>query len=168
MGQVTVAVEHTFEAAHRLPFLGGKCTNVHGHTWRARIHFQAYELPGGVDENGISVDFSSVKKVIRQWIDRHLDHGMMIGGNDNLLTALTDDGCKTFIFGEAPDGQEVDYLPKPWPTVESVAEAICLKLQDQFQGDLWIVAVELWEGNINSATFTQVVPYNQNAEIING
>lgn len=165
LGQVTIAVEHTFEAAHRLPFLGGKCTNVHGHTWRVKAHLQAYKLEGGVDENGISIDFSSAKKVIRQWIDMYLDHGMMIGEDDGLIDDLWNDQCKLFVFGETDKYTETDlgdgyYRPKPWPTVESVAEAIGVKLQAQFD-DVWIVAIELWEGNVNSATWTQAFPQKE-------
>jgi len=167
LGQVTLAVEHNFETAHRLPFLGGKCQNVHGHSWLVKVHLQNLIIAGGVDENGISMEYASIKKVVRQWIDTYLDHGMMIGRDDSLLDDLWNDGCKVFIFGtniENEDGidnyedvykQGAGYKGKPWPTVEAVAEMICMKLQEQFGSSIFVVAVELRETATNWVTFTQ-------------
>jgi len=167
MGQVSIAVEHNFETAHRLPFLGGKCENLHGHSWKAKFHLQAYELPGGVDENGISMDFGSAKKVIRQWIDTYIDHGVMLGGMDNLLDDIWNDGCKIFIFGPPDNYQDWigAYTHKPWPTVESVAEMLCVKIQEALGSDIWIIGVEVTETATNSATFTQAVPRIKDVEV---
>lgn len=172
MGQVSIAVEHNFETAHRLPFLGGKCTNIHGHSWKAKFHLQAYQLVGGVDANGISMDFSSAKKVIRQWIDMHLDHGTMLGSQDALVESDTYVMMgKVFLFGSGHNGEDAvpgDYEHKPWPTVEAVAEMLCIKIQEELGNDIWIIAVEVQETVTNFATFTQAVPRTRDAEIING
>lgn len=170
-GQVTLAVEHNFETAHRLPFLGGKCENLHGHSWKVKIHLQA-KLDGGMDENGISVEYGSVKKVIRQWIDMYLDHGTMLGWTDMLVEsdAYLMMG-KVFIFGAKPEDYELcnieGYAHRPWPTVEAVAEMLVVKLQEQMR-DLWIIGAEVQETATNSVTFTQAVPYNKDVEIDNG
>lgn len=167
MGQVSIAVEHNFETAHRLPFLGGKCSSIHGHSWKAKFYLQAYQLEGGMDENGISADFGSVKKVIRQWIDMYLDHGMMIGGDDSLLDDLWNDNSKVFIFGPHDgyqDEVDISYAHRPWPTVEAVAEMLCVKIQEQFGSDLWVIGVEVIETATNSATFTQAVPHSKDVE----
>ena len=178
-GQATIAVEHNFETAHRLPFLGGKCKNIHGHSWKAKFHLVRVGLEGGVDENGISMDYASVKKVIRQWIDMYLDHGMMIGHDDSLIDDIWNDGCKIFVFGTGTNSEGDDnyenvpgYKQRPWPTVEAVAEMLCFKIQELFNekpdNNVWIVGVEVQETAVNFATYTQAVPYNQDAEVRNG
>lgn len=159
-GQVTLAVEHNFETAHRLPFLGGKCENLHGHSWLVKVHLQAYRLEGGMDKDGISMEYGSVKKVVRQWIDMYLDHGTMLGVDDVLVKNNLDKYLgKVFYFG-ATDRAVFTYPSLPWPTVEAVAEMICMKLQEQFdqeQTGLWVVATEVRETGTNWVTFTQAL-----------
>jgi len=177
-GQATIAVEHNFETAHRLPFLGGKCQSLHGHSWKAKFHLVRVGIDGGVDTNGISVDYAQVKKIIRQWIDMFLDHGAMLGVADNLAVPLWEDDSKLFIFGDKKlteqnlVAEDRFYAHRPWPTVEAVAEMLCFKIQEQLNekpdNDVWIVGVEVQETAVNFATYTQAVPYNQDAEVKNG
>ena len=79
-----VSVAHTFEAAHRLPHLPGKCVSLHGHSWRVEVTVTAPRP----DRNGIVVEFGAWKKALRSWIDQHLDHGTMLGADDPLIGAL--------------------------------------------------------------------------------
>lgn len=101
----TVTVAHNFETAHRLPHLAGKCESLHGHSWWVRVTVTA----PGPDIDGVVVEFGAYKKALRGWIDRHLDHGTMLGPDDPLIGALRATGCKVY---ETPG----------WPTVETVAE----------------------------------------------
>lgn len=103
-----VCVKHNFETAHRLPQLGGKCFNLHGHSWWTEITVAAPAL----DNNGIVVEFGAFKKLVREWIDTHLDHGAMLGTDDPLLAVLRDEGSKVFEFEDR------------WPTVEATAELL--------------------------------------------
>ncbi|HMD44342.1 MAG TPA: 6-carboxytetrahydropterin synthase QueD [Candidatus Acidoferrum sp.] len=64
-----VSVEETFSAGHALRGYRGKCENVHGHNYRVQITLEGPEL----DQIGLLVDFTHVKRVIRELIQR-LDH----------------------------------------------------------------------------------------------
>jgi 6-pyruvoyltetrahydropterin/6-carboxytetrahydropterin synthase len=64
-----VSVEETFPAGHALRNYHGKCENVHGHNYRVRLTIQGQEL----DQAGLLVDFSDVKRVLRVIVER-LDH----------------------------------------------------------------------------------------------
>jgi 6-pyruvoyltetrahydropterin/6-carboxytetrahydropterin synthase len=120
-----ITVRHNFETAHRLPFLGGKCENLHGHSWWVEFKW-AFDL----NDEGISsrrsfpVDYGALKKDVRSWIDEHLDHGTMLGVNDPLVQEGHIDLLgKVFYFGtETSDGW--GFPDKPWPTVEAVAELL--------------------------------------------
>lgn len=104
-----ITVKHNFETAHRLPFLGGKCTNLHGHSWLVEWQFRHL-----MDADGITMEYGELKKTLRTWVDERLDHGTMLGKKDTLVPVLTEEKSKLFVFG-------VDYLRYPWPTVEAVA-----------------------------------------------
>ncbi|MGB2628220.1 MAG: 6-carboxytetrahydropterin synthase QueD [Candidatus Acidiferrum sp.] len=64
-----VSVEETFSAGHALRGYKGKCENVHGHNYRVQITLEGPEL----DNIGLLVDFTHVKRVMRELIKR-LDH----------------------------------------------------------------------------------------------
>lgn len=64
-----VSVEETFSAGHALRGYKGKCENVHGHNYRIQITLEGPEL----DNIGLLVDFTHIKKVTRELIAR-LDH----------------------------------------------------------------------------------------------
>jgi 6-pyruvoyltetrahydropterin/6-carboxytetrahydropterin synthase len=64
-----VSVEETFPAGHALRNYHGKCENVHGHNYRVRLTIRGEQL----DQAGLLVDFSDVKRVLRAITDR-LDH----------------------------------------------------------------------------------------------
>jgi 6-pyruvoyltetrahydropterin/6-carboxytetrahydropterin synthase len=107
----SVTVRHTWEAAHRLPHLPGKCQSLHGHSWAAAVTVTAPELAGGM-----LVEFGPFKAALRAWIDDNLDHGAMLGPADPLTAALAGERCKVF--------------PVPgWPTVENIAALLAVVAQ---------------------------------------
>lgn len=115
-----ITITHAFEAAHRLPHLGGKCRNIHGHSWRVEVAVAAPSLSG----DGTVVEFGPFKQALRRWIDDHLDHGAMLGTGDSLLAAFQADGSKVFRFGASTDDSlspETFAADLSWPTVENVA-----------------------------------------------
>ncbi|SDH70019.1 6-pyruvoyltetrahydropterin/6-carboxytetrahydropterin synthase [Sinosporangium album] len=110
---------HTFHAAHRLPHLGGKCANLHGHTWTTTVTITTPQLT----EDGTIIEFGAFKTRMRTWIDNNLDHAALLGTDDPLTPSLREQGCRVAEFGRAP------YGPHPWPTVEAVAELIAYHAQ---------------------------------------
>lgn len=67
--RVGVVKEFSFDAAHHLHAYDGKCVNLHGHTYKAIVH-----LSGFVNDIGIVVDFSDIKKIFKESIEARLDH----------------------------------------------------------------------------------------------
>ncbi|MFF7788106.1 6-carboxytetrahydropterin synthase [Streptomyces sp. NPDC007991] len=140
-----VKVRHNFESAHRLPQLGGKCTNLHGHSWWAEI-----TVVGRLDDRGVVVDFGVLKKSLREWIDTHLDHGAMLGAADPLVPALIADGTKLFLFGSSEPSKGLE-----WPTVENVAELLARVTADRIAEAGWtdvsVSRVQVTETHVNAA-----------------
>ena len=65
-----VCKSFTFAAAHYLPNYEGKCSKLHGHTWRLDV-----EVEGEVDkETGMVLDFAELKRIVNEWVIEKLDH----------------------------------------------------------------------------------------------
>ena len=124
---VTVSINHTFEAGHRLRHIPGKCQSLHGHSWAVEVTVAVSETKS----DGTIVMFGDLKREVRAWIDANLDHGMMLGVADPILKAIEGEGkTKVFRFGLGADvrfgGLTNQDLARDleWPTVENVAQLI--------------------------------------------
>ena len=60
----TVAKDFRFAAAHQIRGHLGGCQNLHGHSYRVRVHVQAREL----DRLGMVIDFADLKRVMEEVI----------------------------------------------------------------------------------------------------
>ncbi|WP_083754131.1 6-pyruvoyl trahydropterin synthase family protein [Actinosynnema sp. ALI-1.44] len=156
-----IAIEHTFETAHRLPHLGGKCTSLHGHSWRVAVSVIAPTLSDDVTV----VEFGALKAGVRQWMDTHLDHGTMLGVHDPLAAHLLAAKCKVFRFGangnETVKDPELLATDLAWPTVEAVAVLLRRVSQAVLAAlpcapDARIGQVFVRETHLNTATYGPV------------
>jgi 6-pyruvoyltetrahydropterin/6-carboxytetrahydropterin synthase len=59
-----------FEAAHLLPNHPGKCRNLHGHSYELCV---TVDLPVS-PESGMAIDFSDLKRIVREHVVDRLDH----------------------------------------------------------------------------------------------
>ena len=59
-----------FEAAHHLPNHPGKCRELHGHSYGLVVHVE-----GPIDpHSGMVIDFSELKRLVREKVVSRLDH----------------------------------------------------------------------------------------------
>lgn len=63
-----LGLEAEFDAAHRLPSHPGKCSRVHGHTYRVEV-----VLEGEVGPDGMVMDFFDVKGILNDSL-KDMDH----------------------------------------------------------------------------------------------
>lgn len=81
--------EYKFYAAHRNETLQDKCSNIHGHRYGLRIHFE-------VERDGdISTLFGDFDAKIEPYLKSTFDHGMLINRNDPLYQTLLDHTART-------------------------------------------------------------------------
>lgn len=72
-----------FEAAHRLMNHPGLCSNLHGHSYK--IEVSVCIGTRDIDKNtGMVMDFSDLKKIIKENIIGHFDHATVLCFNDPL------------------------------------------------------------------------------------
>ncbi len=120
-----VTREIDFCYGHRLLNYEGKCRYLHGHNGRAVIALEAEAL----DDRGMVLDFSDIKRVVSRWIDDNLDHRMILHRDDPAVPALERLGEPLFLLDANP-------------TAESIARLIYEFARD---AGFPIVEAHLWE-----------------------
>ena len=101
-----VTRELTFCYGHRLLDYAGKCRHLHGHNGRAVITLEAPAL----DELGMVMDFSRLKRVVGDWIDEHLDHKMLLHHDDPALPLLRQLGEPVYVLDVNPTAENIAKL----------------------------------------------------------
>jgi 6-pyruvoyltetrahydropterin/6-carboxytetrahydropterin synthase len=66
---VLVSKEFTFDSAHHLHAYEGKCQNLHGHTYKLQVI-----MLGRTDDRGLTLDFSDIKRIVKERVIDRLDH----------------------------------------------------------------------------------------------
>jgi len=120
---------------HRLMDYDGKCGHPHGHNGIVEVELEAPEL----NEQGMVRDFNEVKDRLKEFIDREIDHRMLLREDDPLIPALTS-------VGETP------YSMRENPTAENIAR---LLFEEARAKGLPVVAVRLWETETSLAEYRE-------------
>jgi 6-pyruvoyltetrahydropterin/6-carboxytetrahydropterin synthase len=69
MARMEIKKIFEFAAAHNLVDYNGKCENLHGHNYKLEI-----TLSGEVQKDGMVIDFTLLKKIVKDKIIAKLDH----------------------------------------------------------------------------------------------
>lgn len=120
---------------HRLLNYSGKCRFLHGHNGTVEIELKSEKL----DKRGMVRDFTEIKEVVQGWIDRELDHKMLLCRRDPLLPSLKKSREPVFVMENNP-----------------TAEAIAKLIFDYAASEGFPVsAVRLWETDRSVATYAR-------------
>ena len=129
----TVTKRIDFCYGHRLLDYDGICKHPHGHNAVVEIDVRTESL----DRRNMVADFSDIKRLVKGWIDRELDHMMILRRDDPLVAPLQALG-------------EPIYLLDSNPTVERIARLI----YDQSRTlGLDVVTVRVWETPTSFASY---------------
>lgn len=122
-----------FEAAHHLENYKGKCSNIHGHSYRVAVTFAGNQL----DEVGMLIDFHRIKILATKYITDKYDH-----------TDLNKSMHMVTSWGKNP-------------TAENMAEAFFHSFEDAiagietYQRNVVVDSVKVWETKDSYATFSK-------------
>ena len=131
----SVTKEIHFCYGHRLMDYDGKCAHPHGHNGKIEIELAA----AGLDKRGMVYDFGDIKEIIHKWVDRELDHKMILKEGDPLVKILKGLGEPYYEMAENP-------------TAEALAKLIFDVAQSQ---KLPIKRITFWETTSSSATYSE-------------
>jgi 6-pyruvoyltetrahydropterin/6-carboxytetrahydropterin synthase len=131
MYAVTKRLEFCY--GHRLLDYEGVCRHPHGHNAVVEIEIRSEEL----DRRNMVADFTDIRNTMKDWIDRELDHRMILRRDDPLVAALEALG-------------EPAYLLDSNPTAERIAR---LLFEVSRERGLPVFRVTVWETPTSWATF---------------
>jgi 6-pyruvoyltetrahydropterin/6-carboxytetrahydropterin synthase len=132
MYSVTKRIDFCY--GHRLLDYEGVCKHPHGHNAVAEIEIRTDSL----DPRNMVCDFSDIKRVVKGWIDRELDHKMVLRRDDPLVAPLV-------------ALSEPVFLVDSNPTVELIARLIFNYTREQ---GFSVVKVRVWETPTSFASYT--------------
>ena len=133
MYSVTKTIDFCY--GHRLLDYDGICKHPHGHNAVAEIEVRTDRL----DNRNMVCDFSDIKRIVKGWIDKELDHKMLLRHDDPLVKLLQQLG-------------EPVYLLDSNPTVERIARLI----YDHASGQGFpVVRVKVWETPTSFAEYVK-------------
>lgn len=132
MYAVTRRIEFCY--GHRLLDYDGVCKHPHGHNAVAEVEIRTQAL----DSRNMVIDFGDITRLLKGWVDREIDHKMILRHDDPLVRPLEALG-------------EPVYRLDSNPTVERLARLIFDAAHEQ---GLPVVRVTVWETPGASATFS--------------
>ena len=132
MYSVTKRIDFCY--GHRLLGYDGPCRHPHGHNAVVEIEVSAPAL----DDQNMVIDFTELKARMKGWIDRELDHRMILRRDDPLVPALERLG-------------EPMYLLDSNPTVERIARLLFDVSREQ---GLPVSRITVWETPTSWATYS--------------
>lgn len=116
-----------FCSGHFITYDGHQCEPLHGHNYRAAVG-----LEGPLDENAYVFDFTRLKKLLKEVVDR-LDHRVLLPTRSERLRVEADDDQVTATYKDKryvfPRG-DVVLLPVPNTTAEMLAKWIAGQLKE--------------------------------------
>ncbi len=124
----------SFCYGHRLLNYDGKCKHLHGHNGRVEIHLATKKL----DKRGMVADFGDVKGIVKGFVDRELDHKMILCDKDSIISVLKKLGEPYFLMKENPTAENIAKL------IYEFARAKKLPVQ----------SVRLWETDTSFAEYS--------------
>ena len=131
MYSVTKRIEFCY--GHRLMDYDGMCQHPHGHNAVAEIEIRSEQL----DARNMVADFGDIKELVKGWVDRELDHRMILRQDDPLVASLKALGEPVYVIDSNP-----------------TAERIARLLYDvSLEQGLPVVRVTVWETPSSWATY---------------
>ena len=136
MSKVRITKQFTFETGHALYGHDGKCKNIHGHSYKLSVTIFGKPLGDSKSSKfGMIMDFSDLKKIVKEEIVNPLDHATIFNKNTphlQLANSLKSIGHKVVL---------VDYQP----TSEMLVIDFAKKIKKRLPGDIQLFSLKLQE-----------------------
>ena len=120
---------------HRLLDYQGKCRHLHGHNGLLEVEIESDSL----DHRGMVMDFNDLRRVVKDWVDRNLDHKMLLHKDDPVAALLSEMG-------------EPFYPMDDNPTAENILKHIYRQVRKE---GLMVSEMRLWETSSSYASYRE-------------
>ena len=128
MSNIRITKQFSFETGHALYGYDGKCKNVHGHSYKLSVTVIGTPISDSNNVKfGMVIDFSDLKKIVREEIVDVFDHATVFNKNTphvELANELSNRGHHVIL---------VDYQPTSENMVVDFANKIMARLPQDIQ-----------------------------------
>jgi len=122
-----------FEAAHALDCHDGKCSNIHGHSYK--LHVTVLGEPNhekGSSKDGMVIDFSDIKSIVKSMVVGPFDHALVLEKDSPYLNEDLRKRQKLILY----DIQ---------PTAENMIIDMVGRIQSKMPSNIQLHSVKLYE-----------------------
>jgi 6-pyruvoyltetrahydropterin/6-carboxytetrahydropterin synthase len=124
-----------FEMAHALYGYDGPCKNIHGHSYQLEVTIIGSPLnDASHPKHGMVMDFSDLKKIVKEQIIDQLDHALMLNGNSphRQIPELDENFEKVVFVNYQPtcENMLVDFVHRISSLLPSYVKLANLKLKE--------------------------------------
>ena len=136
MGNIRITKQFSFETGHALYGYDGKCRNVHGHSYKLSVTVIGTPIgDAGNVKFGMVIDFSDLKKIVREEIVDFFDHATVFNKNTphiELANELKNRGHHVILVDYQPTSENmvIDFSEKIKNRLPSSISLHSLKLQE--------------------------------------
>jgi 6-pyruvoyltetrahydropterin/6-carboxytetrahydropterin synthase len=136
MSKIRITKQFSFETGHALYGYDGKCKNVHGHSYKLSVTVIGTPILDNTNVKfGMVIDFSDLKKIVREEIVDHFDHATVFNKNTphvELANELRNRDHHVIL---------VDYQP----TSENMVIDFAKKISDRLPNNIQLHSLKLQE-----------------------
>ena len=89
MSRIRITREFSFEGAHALKGYDGKCSHIHGHSYRMSVTVIGEPMTQeGSPKKGMVLDFTDLKRIVNESIVDKFDHALVMSRNSELTEQI--------------------------------------------------------------------------------
>ena len=136
LSTIRITKEFTFETGHALHGYDGLCKNVHGHSYKLSVTVKGTPIddPSHV-KNGMVIDFSDLKKIVREEIVYPFDHATVLNvttPHKDLADEMEKRGHKVLRVNYQPTSEMmvIDFAKKIKTRLPQSIALVALKLRE--------------------------------------
>jgi 6-pyruvoyltetrahydropterin/6-carboxytetrahydropterin synthase len=136
MSKIRITKQFSFETGHALYGYDGKCKNVHGHSYKLSVTvIGAPILDASNVKFGMVIDFTDLKKIVREEIVDLFDHATVFNKNTphvDLAAELSNRGHHVILVDYQPTSENmvIDFAKKIQDRLPNAIQLHSLKLQE--------------------------------------
>ncbi|MFY7740335.1 MULTISPECIES: 6-pyruvoyl trahydropterin synthase family protein [Flavobacterium] len=136
MSKIRITKQFSFETGHALYGYDGKCKNVHGHSYKLSVTVIGTPISDSNNVKfGMVIDFSDLKKIVREEIVDVFDHATVFNKNTphvELAEELKNRGHHVILVNYQPTSENmvIDFAKKIQDRLPNNIQLHSLKLQE--------------------------------------
>jgi 6-pyruvoyltetrahydropterin/6-carboxytetrahydropterin synthase len=136
MSKIRITKQFSFETGHALYGYDGKCKNVHGHSYKLSVTVIGTPILDNSNVKfGMVIDFTDLKKIVREEIVDLFDHATVFNKNTphvELANELSNRGHHVILVDYQPTSENmvIDFAKKISDRLPNNVQLHSLKLQE--------------------------------------